>query len=550
MDIFIFEKSLQERQSEYLNILSNTEENEVIPSSKIFGEWMLYIDVVIEPTGWRALWKIPRLTCEEFKIRYPTIVAVTVKHLELSNLTAVVDIVAVQDDIHLPETCDVPLKELYPTKEQGNIVLDIERTAECLDQLRFFYNYLWRPWDIDDDHSIGWCEAHLEDRLRLFYDMKLGNVSGKTCDVVRTLMRESRDIETRIAQLEEEMTDSLSEESEDDSEESKKNEMRTSELLRLNLRLSHIKTEMEVLENPEMRDMFVKNHTFNGNEGEIKRRKSRGQQREAYFIWLGGSLQDTIEAFKSCQDFLPANIFTKTSNNLQEALDVSKTEDIIVIGVGEHNILSAGNLENGGTIRGLGKTESVIVAPKETEVGPCVLDFSGQETVLENLTINLKNLQFGILARKGTLILKNCCLNITNESVTKHGIIVLPGAKLIAKETKFIGLGTGLVVHSEAQATLMNCSFENCYEGIQLNEKSKLSATGCIFTDCKEYAIRQEVDELNNSLIRVGDVDLLSHIPDVSVTNCTFINIAMGNVHLSSCSDRVLPVKPEAMNIQ
>jgi hypothetical protein len=52
------------------------------------------------------------------------------------ELQAVVDIVAVQDDISLPEQHKVSLTSLYPTKQQENEVLDVNCIADCLDQLR------------------------------------------------------------------------------------------------------------------------------------------------------------------------------------------------------------------------------------------------------------------------------------------------------------------------------------------------------------------------------------------------------------------------------
>jgi hypothetical protein len=51
-------------------------------------------------------------------------------------LQAIVDIVAVQDDISLPEQHEVPLTCLYPTEKQENEILDVHGTADCLDQLR------------------------------------------------------------------------------------------------------------------------------------------------------------------------------------------------------------------------------------------------------------------------------------------------------------------------------------------------------------------------------------------------------------------------------
>jgi hypothetical protein len=59
-----------------------------------------------------------------------------VKDVTFQELQAVVDIVAVQDDISLAERHKVPLTSLYPTKKQENKMLDIDGTANCLDQLR------------------------------------------------------------------------------------------------------------------------------------------------------------------------------------------------------------------------------------------------------------------------------------------------------------------------------------------------------------------------------------------------------------------------------
>lgn len=139
MEIYTFDKSLRERLVEYEGVLSGRDT--VVPSSRIKREWTFDIELVIEPVGWQALWKIPRLTCQEFEIHYPTIVVVQVENVDCSELAALVKIVAVQDEIHLPEKCDVPLIELYPTRDQENSALDCLGTANCIDQLRYILNF-------------------------------------------------------------------------------------------------------------------------------------------------------------------------------------------------------------------------------------------------------------------------------------------------------------------------------------------------------------------------------------------------------------------------
>lgn len=155
MDIFTYEKSLEERLAEMQGILSRR--GQIVPSSQIHAEWSYHVELVIEPIGWRALWKIPRFTCQDFNVHYPTIVLVEVENVHFKELTALAKIIGVQDDsIHLPEKYDVPLVEMYPTTQQPDNAINIFTTANCIDRLRFFFDYLFMPWDIDDDDNADW----------------------------------------------------------------------------------------------------------------------------------------------------------------------------------------------------------------------------------------------------------------------------------------------------------------------------------------------------------------------------------------------------------
>lgn len=88
--------------------------------------------------GWQAIWKINRATCEKLKINYPIVVFGMVNNVFFQDLKADFSVIAVQDDdIHLPERYEVPLEDLFPTIEQENDELNIDRTADCLDELRY-----------------------------------------------------------------------------------------------------------------------------------------------------------------------------------------------------------------------------------------------------------------------------------------------------------------------------------------------------------------------------------------------------------------------------
>lgn len=149
-------------------------------------------------------------------------------------------------------------------------------------------------------------EKHLEARLHLFFDMKNGAVSKETCDVVRSLRRESREIKAKIDRLEEDFSDS-----EEENDTTVMDTEKVCKLMKYHLRLEQIKREMEVLENPEMRDVLVKSQFCSSNVDEIKRRESRGRQAEACFVWLGASVEETIEALNKARAYLSPTTFLK-----------------------------------------------------------------------------------------------------------------------------------------------------------------------------------------------------------------------------------------------
>lgn len=90
------------------------------------------------------------------------------------------------------------------------------------------------------------------------------------------------------------------------------------------------------------------------------------------------------------------------------------------------------------------------------------------QVLIENVSIDLGELQAGIIVRKGTVQLINSKVYASNQSIVKMGIIVLPGAKLVAKGVRFEGLGTAISIYSNAEATVEECSFDECTEGVQV----------------------------------------------------------------------------------
>ena len=55
MEVYEFNKSFLTRLLETTNVLNGGGSN--IPASAIRSEWINFVEVAVEPTGWQALWK-------------------------------------------------------------------------------------------------------------------------------------------------------------------------------------------------------------------------------------------------------------------------------------------------------------------------------------------------------------------------------------------------------------------------------------------------------------------------------------------------------------
>lgn len=78
-ELFVFVKTFKDRFDEFSYILNSS-----VKASEIKKEWSNFIELSIEPVGWRAIWKISRDLCCELKIDFPCTVVVTVSSVIMS----------------------------------------------------------------------------------------------------------------------------------------------------------------------------------------------------------------------------------------------------------------------------------------------------------------------------------------------------------------------------------------------------------------------------------------------------------------------------------
>lgn len=172
---------------------------------------------------------------------------------------------------------------------------------------------------------------------------------------------------------------------------------RTKTLIQIHVRLLEIRTDIEVAENPLLRNIIIDRFSQLG-------KISLNPNPQIWLIFDQGIAEEHMNFLMKVQQVFPKDNL-KFCTNLASKLESANKDDTYLLNESVHKISTTGALEEGGTVRGIGCRENIIFT---TEVEDVMLDFIGEKVVLENLTIDVNLAQCGVLVRKGILLVLYC----------------------------------------------------------------------------------------------------------------------------------------------
>ncbi|XP_017019313.1 protein nessun dorma [Drosophila kikkawai] len=585
MEVYTFEKSYLERLKEAEAVLSW--EGAVIPASQVRSEWKSYVELKIEPAGWQAIWKIPRVICEDLKLRYPTIVYGYVEQVIFDELKAVFVVTAVQDnDVHLPENNEVSLVELWPTVQQENSALNVDTTAECIDRLRFFYSHVWMPWDKDYDDDRDWVQMHLQARIQLACDLSKNKLSRPLALHMRTLLAEAKYIQQRLEYLELDLSDA---EPESDDEAVELNDNGTeparrqqpkpgssggnslnvstlpvTDLMCLHLRMAIIRSEFEILENPEMRRAYselqsnsLKRHLLQRSSGRTSRPSEDLLIERApisHVVAVPGELQEQLNLLLLAKELVKPQAQVQLANTLQGVLSICQSNDDILLSPGNHTIKFMEHLNDNGSLSGLVKPEAILAPVADLSKLPVVSSSDEDSTLLvidgdyavSQLVLDCRHVRRGILLRHGTLTMSGCRLLGDGNSSTQEGIVCMPGANLELKNCIIEKFAVGISMRPRSGAELGNVQVKNCHTGLELMEKTvslNMQGSKCSFESCKLGILADGLAQgqgNSKKLVALQQFrELQRYNEDNLLGDCSFNNCA-NTIRVSNESDQLL----------
>lgn len=478
--VILYNKSFDQRAIEYKDIFAY---DDVLPARKIRNLWASYLELSVKPTGWQAVWNIPRLTCEELEISFPTAVLVHVQDVNYLRQEAFIKIIAVQDDIDVPEIHRVPLVQLWPMKQQNEA--DAESIANSLDALRFFYNHLWMPWDEEEETKtpIDFID-HLEYRLQLYYEMAKGEVPRTIGVQWKTLIAEAR----YLHKIKPETADSK-------------------KVLEAKARIKQIANEVILMENPFTRDVLIKRQKQQTPYTEKKDGK--------HWIVLGKNNCDEHLNFMKQVHLAFPNALFRNAASLDDILSCISGNDTIVLAQGMHKIKQASSLLDGCVLKAFDNDTNVSALTKDI-----MLEFGGNVTI-ENLTLDLRYAQRGLIVRKGKTIVRNCKIVGGKLGLQDQGFFVMPRSSLELINCSVNGFTNAIVVHAKGEITMKNCTVSDADIGLKIQDDCAVRIENTTFQNCEEYGISIETRKVDgNGKDRTGNFALLQMLVLYVYTGC------------------------------
>ena len=246
-----------------------------------------YVTSSIEPNEWHAIWRtVPNTVANtdpnnSLSIQYDfEVEVIDVLHNRLEAIAVVLSLIHPKECELTAEQFDekekllketkvvcIPLTQLYVISDGDNDE-QFHRTAVIIEQIRFFYCNLWRPWDEFSPQEV-FVETRLKPRLELSFDIKDKIIPQSTINRIKNLLSEAWNIKQRIDSIDKIKTSESHELSiEDNSDIDYINESDLLEMMRLKLRIEDIEREMKILEDKHLRIIAasLKKSSENGNE--------------------------------------------------------------------------------------------------------------------------------------------------------------------------------------------------------------------------------------------------------------------------------------------
>ena len=445
----IYKISLDEKQDLESTFRDIFEGVAVVDVHHRLGE---YVTSVIEPTDWAGIWRTTvsvngsPLKCDfqvdVIDVTHNSVDAVVILRKLLSP--AVTQLTtdqfdAIDDFMTEEKVKTIKLTDVWVISAGDETEQRLLQTAIVIEQSRWFYQYIWRPWDDLSDSSGEnelFLDSRFDTRFKLYQDMIRKNVSQSFIKKFNMLLKESKSLKEKLDSIK------MSIASRDKSSSSgDENNMESEELIdetdiisamRLEMRIRDNQREVEMMENPFTR-IIANSHSTVSEEDEEEGREGNKIHVVSKVVCLT-QLQTVSEKIVQMKNQETPIVFHKT---LAKALKAGQTGDKILILPGNYVCQSLPWIDYDVEIIGLSKDASSVVLTASESIGDIFLNCCSQCIRISNITFKtLSDTQSVITVHSGVTDLMNCIVD--GGKSARNTLVALSKADVAIDNCKII----------------------------------------------------------------------------------------------------------------
>ncbi|KAF7241370.1 Testicular spindle-associated protein SHCBP1L [Varanus komodoensis] len=369
-----------------------------------------YVGVLVEVTC-----KLPQNPSANFKV------SVSVAEPFSSNI-ANIPRQLVDEVLEEMDHC-VPLLEVYPVEGQDIVVFDI---AKALEIVRFFYDFLWRDWD-DDENSETYA-ALIEERIK----MQNGIIPAPIAHRFRRNLEKYKSMHLDLIHYQSNIKE------EPTAEEAVECWKKYYELIML-CGLLKIWEDLRLRAHGPLTPRI------------LKRRKGHrdGGKTVTHVVAKTGATEMVKE--------LSSDTLLQQHDNLNLALDSCYSGDNVLIFPGEYKAENLSMLTEDIVIKGVGRPEEIVIVSNPAHDSFVVS--RAQNVKLMNITLLQQRTVDGIIVvESGHTVVENCVLKCEGT-----GACVLVGASITILNSEITGAqGAGVELYPGSMATLEGNKIHHC----------------------------------------------------------------------------------------
>jgi hypothetical protein len=251
--------------------------------------------------------------------------------------------------------------------------------------------------------------------------------------------------------------------------------------------MNHIKNEIEILANPEMRDVY--------EALKFPTKDVIMNEKQIFVVNKEGTMNDQIQLLEKLKTKIETHDKIHWMQTVDLALEQASNSSLIYIPSGTHSLKFLEYLNDNLLICGLSdinienvseKLQSCAVI-KSCDISPMLFAING-DIKIQNLVFDCSNVTTGFLIREGCVTFENCYFFGKSLSSVTEAFNLADDCNVLFENCVINNFGTAMNVNN-AKVTIKNCLVKNCNSAIAFDDDSIVSLQNSKLTDLKEYAI-------------------------------------------------------------